>query len=535
VSIVEGDPLQPAPEGLTAKTLRGAKWSYLSTFVNAGLQIGVTAILARVLAPSAFGLVAMAGVVLNFGSYFAQMGVGQAIVQRRVLTREHIAAGLWASVLIGAAFSAFVWVAAPLAAAAFNSVELSLVLRVMGLTFFVGSTSNVAGAILQREMRFRALAICDIGAYVVGYAGVGVFTALSGFGVWSLVVAAFCQRSISSICYNALARPPAAPVVSWRPYREILGFGSTVSVIGFLEFLNGNLDTMTVGRFAGSTSLGYYSRAQNLTAVPLHYMSASLVSVLLPSFSSIQADTVRLRKAYLSVITVFAGVGLPIAFGMSGAAREIIAVLLGPRWSAAVPVMQIAAVASAAALLTHFGGMALEATAHLRDKLAMNIAFLIFFSSLLVGLSRFGLVGYALAFAMSQVLQHAVYATRIGVLFHVPARDNVGAYVPGLLCGVCVWVAVYGESVLGARLTMPSGATLLVQIVTGALILGFMGLRVGHGQVFRAMHERLGTPPQSGPVAVAVRIAARMSGNKLESSPDAEYTGVPSDKSVDDS
>jgi len=521
------DPLQPAPEGLTAKTLRGAKWSYLSTFINAGLQIFVTAILARVLAPSAFGLVAMAGVVLSLGSYFAQMGIGQAVVQRRVLTREHVAAGLWASVLVGAAFSAFVWVAAPFVAVTFKSAELTLVLRVMGLTFLVGGTSNVAGAILQRQMRFRAIAISDIGAYILGYAGVGVFMALSGYGVWSLVVAAFCQRLISSIAYNALARPRAIPVLSWRPYGEMLGFGSTVSVISFLEFVNGNLDTMVVGRLGGSTSLGYYSRAQNLTALPMYYMSTSLSSVLLPSFSRVQADTVRLRKAYLSVITVFAGIGLPIAFGMSGAAREIIAVLLGPQWGASVPVMRIAAVASAASMLSHFGGVTMEATAHLRDKVVMNIARLIIFVSLLVGLSPFGLVGYALAFAISEVLMHAAYATRVGVLFEVPASENVRAYVPGLLCGVCVGAALYCESVLGTRLAVPEVATLLTQVATGALILGFLGLRLGHGRVFIAIHERTGAPPKSGFVSTVVRIAAHMSGNVLVSSAGTDLTGGP--------
>jgi len=510
------DPLQPAPEGLTAQTLRGAKWSYLSTFVNAGLQIFVTAILARVLAPSAFGLVAMAGVVLSLGSYFAKLGIGQAIVQRRVLTREHIAAGLWASVLIGAAFSALVWAAAPFVAATFKSAELTLVLRIMGLTFAVGGTSNVAGAILQRQMRFREIAISDIGAYVLGYAGVGVFMALSGYGVWSLVVAALCQRLISSIAYNALGRPWAIPVLSWRPYGEMLGFGSTVSVISFLEFVNGNLDTMVVGRLAGSTSLGFYSRAQNLTALPMYYMSTSLSSVLLPSFSRVQADTVRLRKAYLSVITVFAGIGLPIAFGMCGAAREVIAVLLGPQWGESVPVMRIVAVASAASMLSHFGGVTMEATAHLRDKLVMNIARLIIFVSLLVGLSRFGLVGYALAFAVSEVLMHAAYATRVGVLFEVPVSENTRAYVPGLVCGVCVGVVLYCESLLGARLAVPDAATLLAQVATGALMLGFVGLRLGRGRVFRAMHERMGSPAASGFVSVIVRIAARMSGNALE-------------------
>lgn len=518
MSLANGDRGEVAPYGLTARTLRGAKWSYLATFINAGLQVVVTAILARLLAPSAFGLVAMAGLVLRFGQYFAQMGVGQAIVQRRELTPEHISAGLWASVTLGAAFSVLAWVTAPLAGVVFRSAALVPVLRIMGLTFFISGTATAANAILRRQMRFRAIAVSDIAAYVVGYAGVGVFMALSGLGVWSLVAAAFSQALISSVAYNILARPRAILAWSWRPYREILGFGSTVSIISFLEFLSANLDTIAVGRLAGPTRLGYYSRATSLTSLPMYYMSTSLSSVLFPSFSRVQADRDRLRRAYLSLMTAFAGIGLPIALGMSGAAREIVMVLLGPHWGPSIPVMRIVAVASAAAMLSHFGGVMLEATAQLRDKLIIRSGQLVVFAALLLGLSRFGLVGYAFAFATSEVLLHVVLAARVGALFHVAPGENVGAYVPGLLCGTCVWVVLYSESLLGTRFAVPSGATLVAQIASGALLLGFVGLRVGEGRVFRAMHERMGVPSREGFVGAVVRIAARMSGNTLDSS-----------------
>lgn len=512
---MDNAPLPAPADGLTAQTLRGAKWAYLSSFINAGLQIGVTAVLARALAPSAFGLVAMAGLVLRFGQYFAQMGVGQAIVQRPVLRQEHVPAGLWASVILGAAFSALAWVGAPFAAAAFNSEALTAVLRAMGMTFLIGGTSTTARALLRRGMRFRALAIADTSAYVIGYAGVGVLMALSGYGVWSLVAAALCQALISSIVCNVFARPRAVPVLAWRPYAEILGFGSTVSIISFLEFLNSSLDTIVVGRLSGAASLGYYSRALSLTGLPMQYMSTSLSSVLFPSFSRVQAETTRLRNGYLSVITIFAGVGLPIAFGMSAAAQEIVAVLLGPRWGASIPVMRLVAVASAASMLSHFGGVILEATAQLKEKLVMRTIQLIVFASLLVGLSRFGLLGYALAFTISEVLLHFVLAIRVGTLFHISVGDNLGAHLPGMLCGVLVWVILYGESVLGARLAVPSGATLLVQVLTGVCLLGSVGLRLGDGRVFCAVHERMGVPSGSRIVTTIVRILARMSGNAV--------------------
>jgi lipopolysaccharide exporter len=477
-------------DSLTAQTLRGTKWTYLSTFVNIGLQLVISAVLARLLAPSSFGLIAMAWLVLRFGQYFAQMGVGQALVQRKEVSKANIAAGFWASVAIGLAFSAAAWLAAPLASRAFAAPQLGPVLSVMGLSFFLTGTSTTAFALLRRRMRFRGIAIADISAYVVGYGGVGVAMAAAGLGVWSLVGASLAQTLVASIAYNALARPRVVPVFTWQPYRELLGFGSMVSVISFLEFIDANLDTITVGRMAGSSALGYYSRALSLTSLPMQYLSTSLSRVLFPSFSRIHAESERIRRAYLSIITVFAGVGLPIAFGMSGAASDIVAVLLGPHWAPSVPVMRLTAIGSAAAMLSHFAGVTLEASARLKEKLIVRACQLVWFATLLLGLGRFGLTGYALAFGLSELSLHLALTWRLAVDFAMPRREVTAAYTPGLIGGAVSCVTLYGESLLARSFGLPSAAALAIEVATGAVILAATVLLVGRGRVFRVLALR---------------------------------------------
>lgn len=477
-------------ENLTAQTMHGTKWTYLSTVVSFVMQLVLTAILARLLAPAAFGLIAMAWLVLRFGQYFAQMGIGQAIVQRQEISRAHIAAGFWSSVAVGAVFSLAVWVAAPLASVLFESPQLVPVLRAMGLTFALSGTSAAAGALLRRQMRFRGMAIADMAAYAAGYGVVGVTLALSGWGVWSLVAASLGQAAVVTVAYNALARPSVVPVLNWRPYRDLLGFGSLVSVISFLEFVNANLDTLAVGRIAGPTSLGYYSRALSLTGLPLVYMGTSLSRVLFPSFSKIQAETARLGRAYLSVITVFAGVGLPIAFGMSGAAREIVTVVLGPQWSPSVPVMRLVAVGSAAALLSHFAGITLEATARLKEKVIVRLTQLVVFATLLLVLGRYGLTGFALAFVVSESFVYVLLAWRVTVDLEMSASEAIGAHATGLVGGPFAWAALLGESWLGLWLGLPAPIVLAVQCATGMLVLVITSLFVGSGGVVRVLDAR---------------------------------------------
>lgn len=497
---------------LTAQTLRGAKWTYLATFLNAGLQVIITAVLARLLAPEAFGLVAMGSLVLRFGQYFAQMGIGQALVQRRNLTDDHVRAGFSTSAAVGAVFAAAVWFGAPLAAAAFDAPRLTNVVRVMGLSFFISGLSLTALGLLRREMRFRGIAVAEVSAYVVGYAAVGITMAFTGFGVWSLVAAALSQAAIAAAVYNALARPHIRPVFKRRPYTELLGFGSQVSVITFLEFVNANLDTMVVGRVRGATPLGYYSRALSLTGMPMYYMSTSLTRVLYPSMSRVQDDRARLGRAYLSIIAVLAGVGLPVALGMSGASREIILVLYGAKWAAAIPVMRVVAIAAGLAMLSHLGGVLLEAAAQLKDKLLMRAGQLALFAAALFGLGRFGLVGYAFAFALSEAVLHGLMAWRVALFADISAGDLARAYWPGALGGLLLFGCLYGESRLAVAWSAPAPAILAIQVVTGVVILALVVLRFGHGRVFAVLDERIGPTIKRQGLRRAFDIARAISG-----------------------
>jgi len=490
---------------LTSKTLHAAKWTYLSTLITAGLQIIVTAVLARLLAPQAFGLVAMAGLVLRFGQYFAQMGVGQAIVQRAELKTDHASAGFWSSVVIGALFTGAAWLLAPLASRAFGNAELMPVLRWMCLSFVISGASTTSFALLRRAMRFKAIAVTEIVAYVIGYGGALVL-AVTGAGVWALVFAGLCQTAVASVLYNVLARPVLLPALRWRPYRELLGFGTAVSFISFLEFLTSNLDTMVVGRVAGAANLGYYTRALSLTGLPMQYMSTSLSKVLLPSFSRAQDDSDRVGRAYLTVITVFAGIGLPVGLGMSGAAREVVALLLGPQWAASVPVMRIVATASVAAMLAHFGGILLEATARLREKVALRLGQLALFVSALLVLGRFGLLGYATAFAISETAHLIAQSVVVGRALPLSAGSILQAYKPGIVGGTLAAMLLYGESVAGVGLGAPIGVVLSAQVLTGMLVLVGTAVYVDHGSLYRSVRGRIPNDPPPRMASIVGRV-----------------------------
>ncbi len=131
-------------KNLTYKTVHGIKWNYFSTFITAAMQIGYTATMARLLEPAAFGLVAMAGVILRFGSYFAQMGIERAVIQKKELSKEEIRSSFTLSVLLGIIFFILIWFLAPLALYIFNNEKVVLVVKIMAFSFLITGLSTTS-------------------------------------------------------------------------------------------------------------------------------------------------------------------------------------------------------------------------------------------------------------------------------------------------------------------------------------------------------------------------------------------------------
>ena len=168
--------------------MSGLRWSYLGAGVNAVFQLVFTAILARLLDPDAFGLVAMAMVILSFGQYFSQMGVGRALVQRDEITDVDIRVAFTSSALLGTGFTVLFWFAAPLATLLFPDEQVVPILRALSLSFLITGLSITALALLQRHLRYRAVALIEMAAYAIGYGPVGIvlaYATAAAPGAWS--------------------------------------------------------------------------------------------------------------------------------------------------------------------------------------------------------------------------------------------------------------------------------------------------------------------------------------------------------------
>jgi O-antigen/teichoic acid export membrane protein len=396
---------------LTHRTATGLVWSWGAIAVTAGMQLVYTAVTARLLEPADFGLVAAALLGLRFVTYFSRFGLASAVVQRPSLDDSDISTAMRLSVLLGTGAALLSIAVSPLLAAVIREPGAAAVMRWMSLGVMIGTIAGVPEALVRRAMRFRQLAAAQVLSYAVGYLGVGVVAAVRGWGVWSLVAATISQAAVMLSLTVALSRPTVRAGFSRASAGQMLSFGGTVAVTGFLEFLASSIDTIAIGRYLGSAGLGQYSRATYLVSLPVELASTATTRVLMPSLSRVQTEAERFARAVLVMIGMLAlVVAIPVAM-VSAAAPSLVPILLGGGWEAAAAVLPFVGAAYGLALLTHSPGIAAEARGVVRLKLAIQAGSLATTSFLVLAVVITGptLTRLAIAWLLGEIARHAYY------------------------------------------------------------------------------------------------------------------------------
>ena len=478
-------------KNLATTTLHSMTWTTAATVVTSVMQIGYTAVMARLLPPAAFGLVALAGVVLRFGSYFAQMGMSQAIIQKPELTEEDIRAAFTSSALLGALFTGAMFVGAPLTRLLFEQPEVVPLVRVMAFGTLVSGLMVTSISLLRRRMKFQTLAQMEIVTYLLAYGGIGVGLAWRGFGVWSLVWASLSQTIIIGLMTYAATRHSVRLYFSWARYRPLLAYGGRISVTSFLEFITGSLDTMVIGRVLGATLLGIYNRAFMLISLPLYLITTSVAKVIFPVFSKLQADSAKLRAVYLASITLVGAVVLPLSAGMAVAAPELVRALLGPGWEASVPVLRLMSLPVSLSLLTMFAGVMCDARAQLNKKIIVNVVTLVTLVGLFWGLRSFGLLGFAGALFVNEFIRMALFMVLMHQDLHLSYARLLTTFLPGIWHSVAVGGTLAVVQWALRPLHLPAVVALLLLMLAGAVVLALLVLLLPLPLLREEMHRFL--------------------------------------------
>ncbi len=284
-------------ENLKGRTLRGGLAKVCGQGANFVLRFAYIMILARLLTPEDFGLVAMVTVVTGIFELFTSAGLSSAMIQQATITNAQISKLFWVNLLVGALLALLCVAAAPVLVRFFHEPRLLWVTIAMAPAFLFGAAGVQHMAILQRQLRYVTITVIEIVALLSSIA-VGIGMALAGFGYWAIVAAAVTVQAVSTICAVAVTR--------WVPGRfdrstnigSMLRYGGTVTLSGVVVYIAYNLDKVLLGRVWGVEALGVYGRAYQLINIPISNLNVAVGGVAFAALSRLQDDSCSLQSVF---------------------------------------------------------------------------------------------------------------------------------------------------------------------------------------------------------------------------------------------
>jgi len=362
-----------------------------------------TLILARLLVPEDFGLVAMATVVMGFWAAFSDLGLTAALIQRKDLDDAHRDAAFWSSLAMGGVLFVVSVALSPVLAILYREPRVTLVVILSAVSLLLGPFAATHTSLLKRELKFGPVA--RIEAFRSISNGVSAIIAASfGLGYWSIVVGTLVGNAVVIPAYY-IANP------SWRPRlrgtrehaRQLFSFSLYVASSNTINYLSANLDYVIVGRVLGPFALGVYMLAYQVVTFPLTRISSLFNQVLFPALSSIQDDLEEVRRAYLGTTRSLAMITFPLLGWGAVVAPEFVGIVYGDKWLPAVPILQWLAVAGALKSIGTLVGSVFKSRGRPQVELYWNIVWTIAVGGgVLVGV-QWGVVGVAAAISILSV------------------------------------------------------------------------------------------------------------------------------------
>ncbi|HBG46055.1 MAG TPA: colanic acid exporter [Deltaproteobacteria bacterium] len=458
---------------LKQKIISGSFWSISSNVASQAVTFAVTIILARLLAPEDFGIVAISAVFTGIITLFQDLGMGAAIIQRQNIDDDYLSTSFSVSLIAGAGIALLLAMAAPFVASFYDEPVLKGILYVSALGFILSPFTSIHTTILAKRLEFKKLSIVTLSGNALSGA-ISVLLALSGAGVWSMV--------LGKIISQPLITPFIWKIVRWRPrfrivrkcFNDLFGFSSNLLAFNFLNYFARNLDNLIIGKYLGTQTLGFYSVAYNLMLKPLQLISWSIGRVLYPVFSSIQDDMARTRAVYLKVVRTISLITFPMMTGLFMVSEEFILSVYGAQWAQAVLPLKLLCVVGALQSIGTTGGIIYNSQG--RPDLTLKVG--LFTSALvimafLVGI-RWGLFGLIFAYIIVSVPVFIIGQYFANRLIGVGAFEFMKALAPSAACSAVMVLVLQGFRVLNAssfHLQMESALAVLIALGAASYLL----------------------------------------------------------------
>ena len=448
-------------ESLKNKTQKGLAWSMIERFATQGVQFLFGIILARMLSPDDYGVIAMPLVFLAIAQCFIDSGFSGALIRKPNLTEDDLSTAFYFNIGVGVICYLILFFTSPLIADFYNTPILADLLKVTALATLFNPLCAVQQAILTKKIDFKTQAIVSLaGALVSGL--VGLVMAYTGFGVWALVFQQVGGYVIRTILLWILCKWKPKRRWSWEFFHYLWGFGSKMLASGLLETIYSNIYPIVIGKYFSANDLGNYTRAQQFSNLPSSNVTGVLQRVTFPVLSNIQNEDERLARNYRKILKLSAFLIFPLMLILSAVADPLIRVLLSDKWEGCIILLQILCF-SLMWYPIHAINLNLLIVKGRSDLFfRLEVFKKIIGVSIMVVTIPHGIIWMVSGGIVSSMISLIINTYYTGKLINVGYLKQMGDLLPIFGVSFAVWIIVHGSMMMSSNI--------YVQLIIGSLV-----------------------------------------------------------------
>ena len=456
-------------DNLKTSVISSLFWKSLERGGVSGVQFIVQIILACLLLPEDYGVIALIVVFISISQTFVQSGLGTALIQKKEVTDEDYSSVFYLTLVVALVFYGILFLVAPFIAAFYNQPLITPVLRVLGLTLFFGAVNTIQNAVIARNFQFRKLFISSLGAVLLSGV-VGVAMAYAGYGVWALVG----QQLTSIIALCAIMWL----TVKWRPkllfsltrVKELFSFGWKLLVSGLMDVTYNNLSSLVIGKLYPVSMLGYYTKGQEFPNVLVANINSSIQAVMFPAYAKCQDNRPQVKQIMRRALVTSSFLVFPAMAGLAAVAEPLVILLLTEKWLVAVPFLQIFCAVYALWPIHTANLQAINALGRSDIFLKLEILKKIVGLSMLAVTIPIGIYAMALGMVVTGIIATLINSYPNRLLLEYSFTEQWKDLMPALILSLVMCGVTYGVLFLG----LSTWATLILQIVIGVIV--YVGL-----------------------------------------------------------
>lgn len=452
-----------------SKIISSLFWKLMERSGTQGIQFIVQIVLARLLLPEEYGIIAIVNVFILLANVFVQSGFNMALIQKKDADELDFSSVFYLSLFIAGLLYVVIFLNAPFIADYYRNPQLVSVLRVLAVILFFGAVNSIQNAYIAKEMMFKKLFVSSLGAIIVS-GSIGVYTAYIGLGVWALVAQQISnQLMVTMILWFT---------VKWRPklifsisrVKYLFSFGWKLLVSSLINTVYMNLRTLIIGRGYSSEQLGFYNRGMQFPQIIVNNINGSIQSVMLPALASNQDNVKRVKDMMKRAIITSSFIIFPMMVGLAVIAEPLVNVVLTEKWLPAVPFLQIYCAVYGLKPIYTANLQAINALGRSDIFLRLEAITTIIGIVILIISSPFGVLAISWGALISGVVSLVVYMRPNSRLIDYGAKEQIKDVLPSLILSSFMGAIIY----LFNFLEINKLFVLLIQLFVGISIYLFL-------------------------------------------------------------